>query len=58
MERAEEQKSTHSAVDYTPHAAIESERCALCNQFIRPNRCETVKKPIAAAGWCKEFERK
>jgi hypothetical protein len=58
MERPEAQKTRHELVEYTPKSPHIAERCARCEHFIRPNRCETVKSPIAAAGWCKRFERK
>jgi len=58
MERPEAQKTPHSLVEYTPKSPYPSRRCIRCAHFLKPNRCETVRSPIAPGGWCRRFERK
>ncbi len=49
-------KRTKAAVNYTPRAA-QHQRCDDCRHFRKPSGCTLVEGHIAAAGWCKLFER-
>ena len=50
-------KQPKAKVDYTDHAMVESERCALCRHFVKPDACRIVEGRIASGGWCNRFKR-
>jgi len=56
-EKPENEKLSHAAVKYESESTHLFERCRNCEHFIRPDRCEGVKSPIAPAGWCVRYEK-
>jgi len=57
-ERPEREKFDQAEVHYERRSTHLFQRCRNCKHFIRPNRCESVKSPIAPAGWCVRYEKK
>lgn len=51
-------KKSKASVSYTDHASKHTERCALCEYYIRGGRCEEVRGEIEPSGWCELFEKK
>jgi hypothetical protein len=52
-------KVDKAAADYTPVAAMKSERCALCKHFLPlHDKCRKVEGKISAGAWCKLFSAK
>jgi hypothetical protein len=57
LKRAPLYKQTKEQVDYTDHAMVRSERCALCRHFRPLGSCAIVAGWISPGGWCRRFER-
>ena len=51
-------KATQAEARYIPRSRKPDERCAICTMFRAPQSCTAVEGKIAAAGWCRYFERK
>ncbi len=54
-------KVSKASANYTDHARVMTERCALC-EYILPHdhkytMCQKVRGQIERGGWCKLFER-
>lgn len=54
-----EEKAHKEEVNYTPVAAMKSERCALCKHFLPlHDKCKLVQGHIAPGAWCKLFKKR
>jgi hypothetical protein len=45
-------KKTDALYQYQPKG---QQRCAICLQFLPPNRCRIVQGAISPMGWCQYF---
>jgi hypothetical protein len=53
------EKKDKQEVDYTPVAAMSSERCDKCKHFrALYEACDLVKGHVKPGGWCKLFAKK
>lgn len=55
---ADKASVTKDAAQYTDHAKVAAQRCAVCQHFIKNGTCQIVQGQINSAGWCKYFEAK
>jgi hypothetical protein len=52
-------KKDKDEVDYTPIAAMQSERCDKCKHFLPLHeKCKLVKGHIKPGAWCNQFIKK
>jgi hypothetical protein len=53
------EKKEKAEVNYTPVAAMKTERCALCRHYMALyGTCRLVKGYIKPGAWCKLWERR
>lgn len=55
---AKHSQEDKGAVNYTDKDSVTLNRCALCEHFLGPNRCEKVAGIVSPKGWCELFTRK
>lgn len=57
QETPEKDKISHAEAQYQQQPKGQ-QRCEICLQFQPPNKCQIVKSPISAKGWCQFFAAK
>lgn len=55
-ERPESSKTPHSEVSYINPSPVPQTTCSNCRNFIAPDRCKTVKAPVALTAWCSRYQ--
>jgi hypothetical protein len=54
QDTAEKDKISHAEAQYQPQPKGQ-QRCDICLQFLKPNKCRIVQSPINPKGWCQFF---